>query len=263
MKIGVFSNPNKDPEFAVQAAALKAAARCGLEAEEYTQDGEYAFIVSIGGDGTILRIAEHCAKTETPILGVNRGTVGFLTEIEPSELDEAFKKLLAHDYRLERRALIDACVGDTHYYALNDAVVRTSGGRMITLQVSINDSLIDRFKCDGYIASTPTGSTAYSLAAGGSVISPSTPVIALTPINPHTLRTRPIVVGSFENVKMTNIGNSDANIYIDGDLHSTLEAGKSMTVTGWDRGLTFIRFGKKNFYSRLLTKLNSWSAPED
>ncbi|MCX4313186.1 MAG: NAD(+)/NADH kinase [Clostridia bacterium] len=263
MKIGVYSNPNKDAGLKVQKAALDAAKANGLEAEPYNARGEYAFIVSIGGDGTILRIAEHCAVSETPILGVNMGTVGFLTEIEPAELDDAFKMLIARNYRLERRALIDASVDGKHYYALNDAVIRSGGGRMITLKVKVGGALIDKFSCDGYIASTPTGSTAYSLAAGGSVISPNTPVIALTPINPHTLRTRPIVVGSFENVEMTNYFGDAANIYIDGELRATLENGKSMTVTGWDRSVMFIRFGKLNFYSRLLTKLNSWSAPED
>ena len=262
MKIGVFTNPNKDAGLKVQKNVFHTATSNGIEAEEFDENGRYSFIVSIGGGGTILRIAEYCANTETPILGVNMGTVGFLTEIEPSELDSAFKKLKAREYMLERRALIDASIGDKHFYALNDSVIRTCCGRMITMQVAINDELIDKFTCDGYIACTPTGSTAYSLAAGGSVIGPNTPVIALTPINPHTLRTRPIVVGSFENIQMKNMGAPDAVVYIDGEERATLKAGEGMTVTGWDKSALFVRFGNQSFYSRLLSKLNHWSTPE-
>ena len=133
---------------------------------------------------------------------------------------------------------------------------------MITMEVSVNGQKIDKFSCDGYIACTPTGSTAYSLSAGGSVIGPNTPVIALTPINPHTLRTRPVVVGSFENITLTYTGAVSAVVYVDGEHSLDLSSGEPVSVTGWDRSAMFIRFGKQSFYSRLLGKLNSWSAGE-
>ncbi len=134
---------------------------------------------------------------------------------------------------------------------------------MIGMEVRVAEELIDRSSCDGYIACTPTGSTAYSLSAGGSVIGPNTPVIALTPVNPHTLRTRPIVVGSFENITLT-LKNAEtdggAAVYVDGERVETIAPGSTVTVTGWDKSAMFVRFGKKSFYSRLLGKLNSWSA---
>lgn len=264
MKIGVYYNPQKDSNGKVRDSVFKAAHDNGIAAEPYAPDGRYNFVVSIGGDGTILRIAKDSANSETPILGVNMGTVGFLTEIEPAELSNAMKKLQNHDYMLERRALIDASVRDKHYYALNDVVVmRSGGGRMITMEVRVNNEIIDKFKCDGYIACTPTGSTAYSLSAGGSVIGPNTPVIALTPVNPHTLRTKPIVVGSFETVSMTYSGPVGASVYVDGEQADELGGGETVTVTGWDRSALFVRFDKRSFYSRLLDKLNSWSAPEE
>ncbi len=264
MKIGVYSNPQKDRDGEVRKLLLAACAARGIEAEQFSPQNYYDFAVSIGGDGTILRVARECAATGVPILGINLGTVGFLTEVEPSEIERAVDKLAARDYILERRALIDATVREKHFHALNDVVVmRSGGGRMIGMEVRVADELIDRFSCDGYIACTPTGSTAYSLSAGGSVIGPNTPVIALTPVNPHTLRTRPIVVGSFENITLTlkNAGaDGGAAVYVDGERVETIAPGSTVTVTGWDKSAMFVRFGKKSFYSRLLGKLNSWSA---
>lgn len=258
MKIGVYSNPNKDPDNAVRDSVYAAARENNIIAEPFDPNGRYDFIVSVGGDGTILRIAKNSATSEIPILGVNKGTLGFLTEIEPSELPDAMKKLSVRNYMIERRALIDATVRNVHYRALNDVVVRAVGGRMIKMEVCINDEIIDSFTCDGYIACTPTGSTAYSLSAGGSVIGPNTPVIALTPINPHTLRTRPIVVGSFENITLKYTGATEAMIFVDGEQADKLADGESVSVTGWDRSALFVRFNRKSFYSRLLNKLNSW-----
>lgn len=263
MKIGVYSNSIKDPTGAVRDAVFAAAEQNDIVAEHYVAGERYDFIVSVGGDGTILRIAKDSAKSGIPILGINMGTVGFLTETDPSDISAAFQKLKARDYILERRALIDATHNGEHYYALNDIVVRSNCGRMIAMEVRVAGEIIDKFTCDGYIACTPTGSTAYSLSAGGSVIGPNTPVIALTPVNPHTLRTRPIVVGSFEQIELKNTGLADAGVYVDGEHVGELKSGTSVEVTGWDMSALFVRFGKKSFYSRLLDKLNAWSATED
>ncbi|MCH5165759.1 MAG: NAD(+)/NADH kinase [Clostridiales bacterium] len=263
MKIGVYSNPHKDIGNTVKDAVLSAAQKVGIQAEPFSFEDKYDFIVSVGGDGTILRIAKYSALNDTPILGVNMGTVGFLTEIEPAEIESALNKLKHREYILERRALIDAELDGTHYYALNDIVVRSCSVRMMAMEVRVSGELIDKFTCDGYIACTPTGSTAYSLSAGGAVIGPNTPVIALTPINPHTLRTKPIVVGSFENVTMKSTGVTEAALYADGEYTAELSSGKCVSITGWDRSALFVRFAKKSFYSRLLNKLNYWSASED
>ena len=267
MKIGVYCNAHKDPDGKACDEIFSVAKAKGITAERFNEADEYDLVVSIGGDGTILRVAKSCAVTGAPILGVNKGTVGFLTETEPDGFSEALDNFLSRQYILERRALLDTEVHGKHYYALNDAVVmRNSGGRMINMDIKVSDALIDSFACDGYIACTPTGSTAYSLSAGGSVIAPNTPVIALTPINPHTLRTRPVVVGSFEKITMvykgSASGDNHASLYIDGEEQEALDPGDAVTVTGWDRSAMFVRFGSKSFYSRLLGKLNSWSAGE-
>lgn len=264
MKIGVYVNPQKDADGAALKEIYGIAEELGVSAEDFDENKHYDVVVSVGGDGTILRIAKACALTESPILGVNKGTVGFLTEIEPDGFKTALSAVKSREYFLERRALLDATVKDKHYYALNDIVLmRSQGGRLINMEVRVEGELIDKFACDGYIAATPTGSTAYSLSAGGSVIGPNTPVIALTPVNPHTLRTRPVVVGSFEKISMTYTGprtTEGAALYVDGEKVDALDVGESVGVTGWDRSVMFVRFGKKGFYSKLLTKLNSWSA---
>lgn len=264
MTIGVYVNPQKDADGASLKEIFCIAEKLGVNAEIFDENKHYDVVVSVGGDGTILRIARACAFSESPILGVNKGTVGFLTETEPNDFYNALAAVKNREFFLERRALLDATVKDKHYYALNDVVLtRSGGGRLINMEVRVADELIDKFACDGYIAATPTGSTAYSLSAGGSVIAPNTPVIALTPINPHTLRTRPAVVGSFEKTTMTYTGPRSlggAAVYIDGEKADELEAGESVFVTGWDKSVMFVRFGKMNFYSKLLLKLNSWSA---
>lgn len=263
MKIGVYSNPIKDTNGAVRDSVFDACYSCGVVAENYAAEERYDFIVSVGGDGTILRIAKDSARFGTPILGVNMGTLGFLTEVEPNEIRSAIERLTKRDYTIERRALLDSLIDNKHFYALNDVVVRAVGVKMISMEVRVGGDIIDRFTCDGYIACTPTGSTAYSLSAGGSVIGPNTPVIALTPINPHTLRTRPVIVGSFENITLKNNGRSAADIYVDGERVGGLRDGETIGVTGWDRSALFVRFTKKSFYSRLLGKLNDLSATED
>ncbi len=256
MKIGVFVNTNKDPNGSIEKTVLSVAKEKGITAEKFECGKHYDFVVVIGGDGTILRVASPCAELESPILGINKGTVGFLTEIEPKDIAEAFDKIKARDYMLERRAMLDADIRGKKYRALNDVVIAKTGvGHAVSIEVKINGVTIDGFKCDGYIVGTPTGSTAYSLSAGGSVVSPNIPAIVLTPINAHSVRTRSIVVGSFENVSLVCADSSGAAIAIDGEHVADVECGEEIAVTGSETSLLFVRLGKTNFYSRMLGKL--------
>lgn len=258
MKIGVYSNIKKDPDGAVKRAVFSAAQKYGIAAEDYRDGGNYDFAVTIGGDGTILRVVKACAKSGTPILGVNLGTVGFLAEVETSAVDDAFGKLVKREYLLERRALLDISVKDKKEYALNDAVVmRVGGGRAVTVNLSVNGDMVDSIVCDGFIISTPTGSTAYSLSAGGSVIAPGLPVIALTPLNPHTLRARPLIVGSGDKIGIKCRGDGHITLYADGEDVTALADGEEVTVTGWELSATFVRFERNGFYSKLLNKLGT------
>ncbi|MDE7463552.1 MAG: NAD(+)/NADH kinase [Clostridiales bacterium] len=257
MKIGLYANTDKDPNGEVCRAVKAAAQKNGVSVADYKPGEFFDFIVSIGGDGTILRVAQESAKSGIPILGVNRGTVGFLTEIEPEGLEEAISKLIKRDYVLERRALLDVIVRGEHYHALNDAVVmRTNGGRVIGMEIGVNGEHALSITCDGYIASTPTGSTAYSLSAGGAIIAPSAAVIELTPVNPHALHARSMVVNSGADVTMKYSSGAGASLFIDGETVLQLKEGDTVSVTGWDLSALFVRLKQKSFYSRLTDKLN-------
>ncbi len=256
MRIGVYSNPQRDRGGEVRDAVFAAAERCGITALDYAKGEHFDFVISIGGDGTMLRLVEDCAKSGIPILGVNKGTVGYLTETEPTELGSAFDRLVKRDYILERRALLDAVIDGKHVRALNDIVVmRSGGGRAVTIELGINGVTSGKAVCDGYIACTPTGSTAYSLSAGGSVIAPAAPVISLTPLNAHSLLTRSMVVCSGDKIKLTYCGGDDAAVYADGNSVKQLEVGETVEVTGWDMSALFVRFGTDGFYTRALKKL--------
>lgn len=258
MKIGIYDNPHKDADGKIYKAVLDAAKKHGMTAADYKDGEHYDFVVPIGGDGTILRIVKSCARDGIPILGVNCGKIGFLTEVEPSAVDAAFERIIKRDYILERRALLEVSAADKKYVALNDAVVlRNGGGRIIGIEISVSGEFLYSVRCDGYIASTPTGSTAYSLSAGGSIVAPNAAVISLTPISPHTLNTRPIIVGSGEHIKLKYTGKDGAALYVDGDAVCDLECGDTVGVTGWDMSALFVRFGSNTFYSRLISKLNS------
>src|SRR5207253_7048283 len=156
-------------------------------------------ILVFGGDGTMLRVAREMNGSHTPVLGINVGGLGFLTDVSSSELQIALKHLWKGEFVLDSRTLIEATgqLGDRliHTLALNDFVIsRGIVSRLIELEVSVDGETLTRYRCDGLIVSSPTGSTAYSLSAGGAVVSPSAEVFALTPICPHTLSNRSVIV---------------------------------------------------------------------
>lgn len=221
-------------------------------------------VIVIGGDGTMLEAAVQCAKANVPIFGFNMGHVGFLTEGEPNNFSVALSALLSGKYKKEKRALLKCSVcGGDELYALNDIVVERSEGKMITALVYSDDRFIDKHRCDGIIVSTPTGSTAYSLSAGGPIVSPSAEVMALTPVNAHSLHSKPMIVGKDERLTV-KLGNNDrAKLFSDGKAVATLSEKSVVTVEYSDIYATFLRTEKYNFYKKLLEKLNNWSVVSD
>jgi len=160
---------------------------------------ELDFVISLGGDGTILRTARALAKYQVPIFGVNIGNLGFLTEIESSEFKNAVAKLKNKQYNIEERMMLDCCISSEDdsksYLALNDIVIaKGTLARIVKYNIHIDSKFYTEFTADGVIIATPTGSTAYSLSAGGPIIYPSLDLIAITPICPHTLGARTIVL---------------------------------------------------------------------
>lgn len=155
-------------------------------------------VIALGGDGTMLHTAQIVKYSSKPVLGINTGRLGFMANIQPSQIEEAFDHIVKNDFTIDKRDLLQAIVSEgNHFYALNEFLfTKKDTSSMITLTVEYDGKLINEYWADGLLISSPSGSTAYNLSAGGPIILPGTPVMVLTPINPHTLTTRPLVLPS-------------------------------------------------------------------
>lgn len=155
-------------------------------------------VIALGGDGTMLHTAQIVKYSSKPVLGINTGRLGFMANIQPSQIEEAFDHIVKNDFTIDKRDLLQATVSEgNHFYALNEFLfTKKDTSSMITLTVEYDGKLINEYWADGLLISSPSGSTAYNLSAGGPIILPGTPVMVLTPINPHTLTTRPLVLPS-------------------------------------------------------------------
>jgi NAD+ kinase len=219
-------------------------------------------LLIFGGDGTILRTAREIAGVSTPILGVNIGGLGFLTGVPSDKLAAALKLLWRGDFAYESRTLIQAsgrCHGRTvHETALNDIVVgRGAVSRPIALDVSVDGEPITRYRCDGLIISSPTGSTAYSLAAGGPIVLPTADVFCLTPISPHSLSNRSIILPLSSTVRIKAINPLPATfLNADGQAVAELDAGDEVTVRRSRRTVRLIQLAEGSFLKALRRKLH-------
>ncbi len=273
MRVAVYTNIYKDEQLAVTRRLLGALRSRGAEcsvtseiADEFPFAGEfsladssgYDFVITAGGDGTVLKVAKSCAESGVPIMGINLGHVGFLTEEEPSRTESAIDALFSGEYRVEERTLLRAEANGRSFVALNDVVAaRKPNSRLLETDVIVDGEFADKYFCDGFIVSTPTGSTAYSLSAGGSILSPSVAAFILTPINSHSLHSRPLVVS--ENSRVTVRPRGACSLAVDGEELAALEDGASVNVVKHDKTVKFVRLGGHGFYGRLLGKLNKWS----
>jgi NAD+ kinase len=228
--------------------------------------GEIDLLVTLGGDGTLLRGARAVAEHHTPVLGVNLGHLGFLTSIGPEALDDALTRIFAREYWLDVRFTLDARVlsngGDEgeSYTALNDAVLHKGGfARVVRLAMYVGEEEqeVARYSADGICISTPTGSTAYSLSAAGPVVVPSVDCILATPICPHTLVLRPLVVPASTIITVEAISASEELILtVDGQDGAGLRPGDRLVVRRGDATVPLVRFGEHNFFDTLRRKLN-------
>ncbi len=173
------------------------------EEEEESFYKECAFIIVLGGDGTILKASKKAAKYEKSILGVNIGTLGYLADVEKQDAIDAIKKVLQNDYTIERRIMLNANVLGKDYICLNELNINNgNSSRMIKIGININGEFVDEVRADGIIISTPTGSTAYNLSAGGPILKPDTELFVITYVCPHTLFSRPFVVSAKDTIKI-------------------------------------------------------------
>jgi NAD+ kinase len=264
-RIGLTGNSEK----AACAATLRQAARLIQRAgrtpitsgDAASLAREVDLLLVFGGDGTLLHTARKIAGSPTPILGVNIGGLGFLTGVPSAELARALKCVWNGKFKFESRALIEAvgtCNGKKiHETALNDIVVgRGAVSRLIALDVGVDGELITRYRCDGLIISSPTGSTAYSLAAGGAIVLPTADVFAMTPICPHALSNRSIILPLASKIFVKAITPLPSTILsADGQFVAELAAGDEVIIRRSRRTIRLMHLADSSFFEALRHKL--------
>ena len=221
--------------------------------------GEPGLALALGGDGTILKAVHLLGVSEIPILGVNLGRLGFLSGAEGDALDSLLEAALAGEAAIEHRQTIEASVtvgGRTagEYRALNEIFVgRAATARVVELEVSVNDTRVGGYLCDGVVVATPTGSTAYALSVGGPLVSPNVRGMIVVPVAPHTLVARPIVTGPGDVIRIAcpNPGRADACVAVDGDHVPCRTSLDSVQVHVGDHDVRLMRFDGRDFYEVL------------
>lgn len=218
-------------------------------------------VISFGGDGTILSTARAIGDSGVPILGVKMGGMGFLAELTPDELYASMEGILKGNYQIVKRMVLKAEVEgekDNQYHALNDLVFdKGAVSRVIHIKTFIDDEFLNTYISDGLIISTPTGSTAYSLAAGGPILLPSVNAIIINPISPHTLGARPVVIPDDKVVKI-KIEYAPENVLLsaDGQVGKKLKQGQTATIRKADYQVKLVSYRGRSFYDVLRAKLN-------
>ena len=264
----VVNRVRPDAEKTAEQAARFFASR-GVTARELNPEhpeGEAPdLVMTFGGDGTLLSGARIAIRHDVPLLGFQYGTLGFLAEGMPGELDTALQALMDGRYDTEDRSLllVRNCQNGETEYALND-VVLTRGGyaRLIRVRACINGALFDTYYADGMIVSTPTGSTGYSLSAGGPIVEPGMNCMVLTPVCPHSLQHRSLIVSATSTILFELHPDRDqtAELQVDGKNRGMLQAGDRICVTGTDRMMRLIRLRNYQFYQVMRQKLTEWGS---
>ena len=264
-RIGLIGNPGKAASAAIIRQAARLIQRAGRQAltegDAAALAREVDLLLVFGGDGTMLGVAREIAGSPTPMLGVNIGGLGFLTGVPSKELPRALKCVWNGEFRFESRVLIEATGSGNGKKilasALNDIVVsRGAVSRLIALDVSVDGELITRYRCDGLIISSPTGSTAYSLAAGGAVVVPTAEVFAMTPICPHALSNRSIIMPLSSHICVKAISPLPATILsADGQWIGELDAGDEVVIRRSRRSIRLMHLADSSFFEALRHKL--------
>ena len=219
-------------------------------------------VLVIGGDGTLLGVASRCARAGIPALGINLGKVGFLTEVEPCDMDRALEKLLSGEYTVEKRMLLKIRVNDENvcYHALNDLVIsKTDGMRLISLDLFTDGELVNHYVGDGLIIATPTGSTGYSISAGGPVVDPRMNLYIATPVCAHMLAVRSAVLPSERELTLRlgrDYPDNTAILTTDGERQRFISVDDELRITQSNYRFELIRIGESNFYNTLISKLS-------
>jgi len=280
MKAGIFANGGKDVGYMFTEKVEKAVRATGMQPLLYKLDkgmifdetieneagmalGEAELIVSIGGDGTFIKAANLAYKRNIPVLGINLGKLGFITEVEVEDIDAAIERLANGEYHIEKRIMLHCNVyrdGKLIYEkdALNEFFVAPPhNNRFIKLNIYIDDLFLDSYLGDGVIVATPTGSSAYALSAGGPIVKPDTEIIVTVPICPHTIYSRPFITSGDETIKILidEITGDEAAIWGDGHSTAALKPNDSVEIKKSRHNVNIIRLEKSNFFKILRSKI--------
>lgn len=283
-KIGIFPNTNKDVGLTITqqliqwleqrdiSILLNESIASRLNRPDLGYSGRHMYseidlIIALGGDGTLLSVARQVCLYQVPILCINLGHLGFLTEIEVTDMYPALEQVLDGRYIIENRMMLQVAVNRNDmemeaFYALNDAVIsKGSFSRLIHLKAYIDDEFVNNYIADGLIIATPTGSTAYSLSAGGPIVSPNLESLLITPICPHSLNSRSLVISDKEVVKVyVEDPSSDIVMTIDGQEGFQLLNGDVVILKKAGVYTHLVRINNKNFYRLLYEKLSETNA---
>jgi NAD+ kinase len=227
-------------------------------------------VLAIGGDGTLLHAARNVAAREVPLVGINRGRLGFLTDVSPEHMLDALDAILAGDFLAERRVMLAAALGahskTGSLFALNDIVLQKGDmGRLLDFTTQVDNVYVNTHRGDGLIVATPTGSTAYALSCGGPIIQPNVDALVMVPICPHTLSDRPLVLPCSSEIRVTldNAGGSDAHVFCDGEPLARVAADDTLTISLAKQSVTLLHPRDYNYYELLRSKLNWGRASRD
>ncbi len=275
IKAGIISNRFKDKDMKGAAHVAACLRRRGIavcfdadgmptgERDVIDYDNIDCLFV-LGGDGTLLAAADKASRVGVCILGINLGRLGFLTEVELCDTDAAISSIIDGDFSIEKRIMLHCSVikdGETIFSAnaLNEAaVLKKNVSRMISIELEINGTLADHVFCDGMLVATPTGSTGYSLSAGGPIVSPHLDCMLATPICPHSLHSRSLVVSSDEEIVMKPASPHGIVLTMDGEIQREIENGEVVKVRRSRHVACFIRFHDDYFYPLLRSKFINW-----
>lgn len=283
IRVGVIGHEGYDELPVILQSLLRVAPELGLslaleqELRDIARAGDVLepgtdldVLLTLGGDGTLLRGARFLAGKPVPILGINLGRLGFLTASQGNDVEGALRRFASGDFRADARMGLDVRAVDQsgrereRWLALNDTVVHKGGfARVLRLRVSLDGEMVGVYPADGFVISTPTGSTAYSLSAGGPVVFPSLESIILTPIAAHTLAIRPLVLPASTVVTLQpDDGSSELLVTVDGQVGTRLAAGEAVLARRAPTPVLIVRFPGMTFPERLRVKLG-WGALTD
>ena len=265
-KFLIYKNPYKDKDETIKNKVVSCLLSLGAAVTDFDKyNGEYGddlMTIVLGGDGTILQAIREADFSMGPVIGINLGTLGFLTEIETSNIENAMKALVEDKFTLEDRLLLEGKTAQSTVNALNDVVLTRFGGlRINSFNLYVNGLFLAQYFADGVIISTPTGSTGYNLSAGGPIASPASELIILTPICPHTLNHRSIILSSKDEVRIEipaskDGGNQELEVSFDGSSKEIVKTGESVTVRCSDKKVCFAKLGKDSFLDILNRKMS-------